>query len=209
MKIGLIGGTRGVGLQVLKQALQQQHTITVLARTPSKLDEFKTNENLIIVHGDVMNRESVDKVVKDQDVIINCLGSASLSGEETKICSNGTKILLESMKELNIKNLITVTSFGVGDSWNQTRLSVAFFLGFVIRHLIRDKNIQDKMIQESNLDWITVRPGRLTDGALTGKYRFGKGIAGGMISRADVADFILKHALNSKEHLHQSLTLAY
>jgi uncharacterized protein YbjT (DUF2867 family) len=51
-------------------------------------------------------------------------------------------------------------------------------------------------IKRSTLDWVIVRPGRLTNRPFTGRYRFGEDVAErtllASISRADVADFIVK-----------------
>lgn len=48
--------------------------------------------------------------------------------------------------------------------------------------------------------WVIVRPGRLTDGPLTEEYRVEnrlfKGVNIGSISRADVADYLVRQAEN-------------
>jgi putative NADH-flavin reductase len=61
------------------------------------------------------------------------------------------------------------------------------------------KEEQERLIRASDLDWTLVRPGGLTDGPRTGAYRFGldRSIRGGRISRADVADFVLKQLSDS------------
>lgn len=49
--------------------------------------------------------------------------------------------------------------------------------------------------------WIIVRPGFLNNGPRTGRYRAPtdfRGIQGGRISRADVADFMLSQAKSPK-----------
>ncbi|MGB6923942.1 MAG: NAD(P)-binding oxidoreductase, partial [Methyloceanibacter sp.] len=50
-------------------------------------------------------------------------------------------------------------------------------------------------IRRSSLDWVIVRPGILTNGARTGRYQVledAKSWRNGFISRADVADFLIK-----------------
>lgn len=59
--------------------------------------------------------------------------------------------------------------------------------------------------------WIAVRPVRLTDGSRTSHYRVvmdGLPMGGTSISRADVADFMLKQ-LTSNEYVHRVPTIAY
>jgi NAD(P)H-binding len=58
-----------------------------------------------------------------------------------------------------------------------------------------DKDRAELIVKASNVEWLIVRPGFLTNGPRTGKYRGIENLSGvtaGKISRADVADFILK-----------------
>lgn len=117
MKLGIFGGTRGVGYETVTQALEQGHSVTVLARDPSALDNIAEKSHLTIVQGSVLDRPAVDQVVKGQDVIINSLGNRGFSGPALTVCSEGTPVILDAMKTHQIKRVITVTSFGAGDSW--------------------------------------------------------------------------------------------
>ena len=55
------------------------------------------------------------------------------------------------------------------------------------------------MVRNSDLDWINVCPPWLPTGPHTGVYRFGIDLrppVNAKISRADVADFMLKHVID-------------
>jgi putative NADH-flavin reductase len=68
-----------------------------------------------------------------------------------------------------------------------------------------------QLLKESDIDWIIVRPGFLTNGPRRGRYRAITdltGVKAGKISRADVAHFILAQ-LASPTFLRQSLLLTY
>ena len=57
----------------------------------------------------------------------------------------------------------------------------------------------ERIFAESELDWTMVRPPELTDKPYTGKYRVREGHLprfGFTISRADVADFMIKAVEN-------------
>ena len=74
-----------------------------------------------------------------------------------------------------------------------------------VKTMFADKVIQEQLIRQSGLDWITVRPAKLTDDPRTGKYRAGVPLSMGLfasISRADVADFLLKQA-SDDTYLHR------
>lgn len=59
---------------------------------------------------------------------------------------------------------------------------------------MKDAEQHAEVIKQSDLDWVIVRGPMLTDGPHTGKYRVGwVGVnTGSRISRADLADFMLK-----------------
>ena len=81
-----------------------------------------------------------------------------------------------------------------------------------LRHAFADHALQEELVKQSGLDWIIARAGSLVDGPRTGVYRHGfpvteKGTSL-KISRADVADFMLKQ-LTSDEYLRQTPGLSY
>jgi uncharacterized protein YbjT (DUF2867 family) len=64
-----------------------------------------------------------------------------------------------------------------------------------LRGVYADLARMEDVLRDSDLDWTSVRPVRLTDGPLTGRYRtaLGRNVRHGMIvSRADVADCMLR-----------------
>jgi putative NADH-flavin reductase len=75
-----------------------------------------------------------------------------------------------------------------------------------------DKAKQERLIKESSLDWVIVRPAQLTNGRKRGVYRHGNKIGNYIItrwiSRADVADFMLKQ-LTDNAYLRQTPGVAY
>src|ERR1044072_294399 len=71
--------------------------------------------------------------------------------------------------------------------------SVVFPL--LLKRVYDDKDVQEWIIRSSGLDWTIVRPGLLTNQPPTGRYRIltaAKDWRFGLISRADVADFIVR-----------------
>ena len=74
-------------------------------------------------------------VVKNQDVIINSLGG------KDNVCSEGTRIIVDSMKRNGVKRIITCTSLGVGDSYAKCNFITKAFINLMIRKPIADKCI--------------------------------------------------------------------
>jgi putative NADH-flavin reductase len=207
MKIAIFGSTGGTGKELVKQGLELGYEVTAFARTPEKLDEFK-HENLKIVQGDVFNYEDVERAIIGQDAVLSALGNPTLKPNNTT--SEGTRNIVKAMQKQNVRRFICETSLGVGDSREQA----GFFFSKIIiptllKNAIADKEIQEQIIRDSDLDWTIVRPGGLKNSPKTSKYRAGldKNISGN-IARADVAEFMLKQ-INSNEFLRKTPAICY
>jgi uncharacterized protein YbjT (DUF2867 family) len=149
--------------------------------------------NLQVVQGDVLDQESVLSALPGHDAVFCTLGAGSKGG----VRAIGTKNIITAMEQAGIKRFICQSTLGIGDS----RGNLDFFwkyimFGMLLRKAYADHEQQEKHVVNSNLEWTIVRPGAFTDGARTQKYRHGfDGDAKGLtlkISRADVADFLLK-----------------
>jgi len=70
-----------------------------------------------------------------------------------------------------------------------------FVIPVILPFYFWDKTRQERLIARSNLEWVIVRPGALTNGEKRGRYRHGRRVGSFLltvrISRADVADFML------------------
>lgn len=111
--------------------------------------------------------------------------------------SEGTRNIVRAMEKLGVRRFVCQSSLGVGDSkWRLGLLYNAIIVPLFLRNLFTDKARQERIIRESTLDWVIVRPTALTNGPLTRVYQTGPDIGHWFfptkISRADVADFMLK-----------------
>ncbi len=209
MKLTVFGSTGKTGRELLTQALAQGHDVVAFARTPARIDDIN-HERLRVVQGDVLDPAAVGDAIAGQHAVLFAVGSGP---ERTTLREDGTRIVVEAMSKAGVRRLICLSSLGVGDS----RANLPFFTKYVIvsvflRHAFADHERQEAVVTQSALDWIIVRPPHLTDGPRTGVYRHGfpttdRQIAG-KISRADVADFMLKQ-LTDDTYLRQSPGVSY
>jgi putative NADH-flavin reductase len=112
-----------------------------------------------------------------------------------RLFSEATRILVDAMKESGTRRLICVTGFGAGDSRGRGGLLYNVAFSFLLGRAYDDKDVQEQLVRRSGLDWIIARPVILTNGPETGAYRVltdPRDWRCGFISRADVADFIIK-----------------
>ena len=109
--------------------------------------------------------------------------------------SKATRVVVDAMQEARVRRLICVTGLGAGDSRGKGGLLYnAVFFPLFLKRAYDDKDAQEWIIRKSGLDWVIARPGLLTHGPHTGRYRVltsPEDWRGGIISRADVADFLV------------------
>ena len=209
MKLVIFGSTGGVGRQVVEQALEQGHRVTAFARNPAKLK--LQHPHLKFFQGDVMNLSAVEQAVQDQDAVVCTLGSGpKLTGT---VRSEGTRHIVQAMEKTGVRRLICQTTLGTGDSWGSLNFYWKYIMfGLILRNVFADHQRQEQDVKQSSLDWTIVRPGAFVEGERTGQYR--QGFPGTdktsklKISRADVADFILKQLVDDS-YLHQTPSLSY
>jgi putative NADH-flavin reductase len=207
--IVVIGASRGIGLELLDQALQRGHGVTALFR--SRQGFARRHEKLRTEIGSVVDQEVLNTAVAGQDVVCWTVGTKPTLRPVT-VFSEGTRCLLRAMKDANVRRLICVTGIGAGDS----RGHGGFFYDRIINPLLlrtiyEDKDRQEELIRASDTDWIIVRPGFLTNWPLTRHYRVLTdltGVTAGKISRADVAHFMLEN-IASREYVGKTVLLTY
>jgi putative NADH-flavin reductase len=209
VKLTVFGSTGKTGRELLTQALDQGHDVVACARTPAKLDDIK-HARLQVVPGDVLDPAAVGDAIAGQHAVLFAVGAGA---GRTTLREAGTRIVVEAMSTAGVRRLICLSTLGVGDS----RANLSFFTKYVIvsvflRHAFADHERQEAVVKQSALDWIIVRPPHLTDGPRTGVYRHGFSTTdkqfAGKISRADVADFMLKQ-LTDDTYLHQTPGVSY
>jgi len=205
LRILVIGGTRGIGRETVKLALERGHTVTAMARRPERID--LTHPALVTIKGDILDAGALREAVTDQDAIVIAIGMG-LTRRPVTLFSRGTENVLDAMEATNTCRLVAVTGMGAGD----TREHGGFFYDRIFRPLALQTVYDDKDRQESlikdrgksfSLAWTIVRPGALVNGAPKHRYRVITdltGVSGGKIARSDVAHFIVS-ALESQSHV--------
>lgn len=209
MNILIIGATRGIGRQLLEQTLQAGHAVTALVRDPQKLTP--QHERLTVVKGDILDPESVQRAMAEQEGVCVTIG-IGITWKPVTVFSEGTRNVLEAMRRQGVWRLICITGIGAGDSKGHGGfLYDRLFNPLLLKTIYEDKDRQEALIRTSETEWTIVRPGFLTNGPLTREYQVITDLTGataGKISRADVAHFMLGE-LTANRYLGKTPLLTY
>jgi putative NADH-flavin reductase len=127
--------------------------------------------------------------------------------------SDGTANIVQAMQKHGVKQFICESSLGIGESKGQLGFLFNYILiPLLLRNVFADKEVQERIIRDSLLEWVIVRPAALTNGPRKGVYRDGMNIGHrfftAKISRADAADFMLKQ-LTDDTYLRETPGVSY
>jgi putative NADH-flavin reductase len=194
MKILVIGATRGTGQQVMQQALAAGHTVTALARDPTRIDV--QHERLSVVRGDVLDPATLAPAMAGCDAVVSSLGATSAYRAPTTLYSQGMQNTIQAMRAAGVTRLIAVTAAPLSRDEDDTLRSRVLnkVLWTLIKELYSDMARMEEVIWTSGIDWTIVRPPKLTNKPPTGHYRtaINRSVRGGYtIARADLAGAIL------------------
>lgn len=210
MKILIFGATGKTGMEAVKQALEKGHDVMAFVRDPQKMTI--THEKLSLIKGDVIDTSAVESAVKGVDGVIVALG-ASADMQADIVLAQGTKNIIDAMKQHGIKRLVIQSSYPMSGYEDGIEFLKQVGMGEeqinMMKPVLDDKRKQIEAVLQSGLEFVVVKPMMLTDEAKTGKYRVDENLAvkpGDKISRADVADFML-NALGSSQFVGKIVTI--
>jgi putative NADH-flavin reductase len=208
VRVLIIGASRGIGLETTRQALAVGYEVRALARSAVAIS--LSHPKLEKVRRDALNTQDVEGALAGVDAVIVTLGvGLSELFPPEYLFSNAIRVLFAAMKAQGVKRLICVTGFGAGDSRSSISCLQRVPFQVVFGRAYEDKSRQERLIKESALDWTIARPGVLTGGPRTGRYKIlaeASEWRNGIISRSDVADFLVRE-IEDLTYLHKTPVL--
>lgn len=202
MNLLILGATGPTGRHVVDLALEGGDTVTVLARRPEALDDLAGR--VTVVAGDATSRDDVAKAMIGQDAVVSALGR-STSVRADDLFTRAAAAVIGAAKETGVYRLIWLSSFGVGDTYKSASATQKVMYRTFLRNIYANKEVSERAIRSSGLDWTLVYPTMLTKNPAKGTYLVGDRLpmkGNPSISRADVADFMYK-AAHSPEWIHR------
>lgn len=191
MKIIIFGATGGVGQELVQQALEAGHEVSVFVRTPSKLD---VTENVNVIVGDAKDQAAVTAAIAGHEAVLSGLGSTTGMKKSNDLEIMGANIAA-GMQANGVGRLVYCASAGVHGELTGAMGKVIMWL---LRNPLADHRAALGHFAKAGLSLTIARPTSLSTGPLESDYLEAfEGMPTGknVIARASVAHFMLK-ALN-------------
>jgi putative NADH-flavin reductase len=221
MKLTIFAATGGIGRQLLGQAIAAGHDVTAVARNPQSLTATATR----VVAADLASVDpaALQPAVAGADAVLSALGPRTKA--DAGVAARGTEVIAEAMRAAGVRRVVVVSAAPIGTIPSPARPHPPRHDpgdGFIIRYLAdpivkralrahyADLARMEDVLRDSDLDWTIVRPPRLTDKPVTGRYRtaYGQNIRRGVFaSRADVAHYMLS-VLDDPETFRRTVGIA-
>lgn len=193
MQLLIVGATGGLGRAIVIEALARDHQVTALVRDASRAG-FEASVGT--VEGDVLDPQTLVPAVRGKDAVLCALGTPSPRKAIT-LLEDGTRNLVGAMECERVRRLVCVTLLGVGES----RANASFLYGNVILRvlapMVPDKENQERVVQESTLEWVLVRPPRFVESKRNARprvIRAGDRDRVGSVRRHDLARVVVEAA---------------
>ena len=206
MNILILGSTGRVGSQIVTYALRDRHNVTVLVRTPEKIQI--NNENLTILQGNVLNKDDIVRAMHGIDVVISALNT-----DGTTTLTESIPIIIEAMENEGIQRIITIGTAGILQSRTSPNL-LRYQSSESKRKSVRAANEHHQVynnLKQSTLEWTIVCPTYLPDGERIGKYRVDRNFlpeGGVQISVSDTAEFTFNQ-IKTSDYIKTRVGIAY
>lgn len=164
-RIAVFGATGLTGGLVVKHALDQGHEVVALVRDPGKLALWHPSLN--VIGGSPISAADVARCVQGVDAVIHCLGIGGKGdGEPSTLISDSVKVVLSAMQCHGVPRIVCMSNVGAGGSgsWFANRIVIPLFLRWLIP-IIEDKNRMEAALNESCVEWVSVRLPNILAGA--------------------------------------------
>ena len=196
------------GKQLVKQELAAGNHVVVYVRNSSKLGLM--HKYLTILEGELANQKMIEHAISGADAVISVLGPRG--GSKDKPITRGMQNIIAAMNKYGVCGLIVSSTLSVKDPNEMPDFKAKVLVNFVkftMPAAYEEIISVAEIVRKSNLDWTILRLTTLNNNPKSGKVRvgyLGKDEVWLRISRADLAEFMLKQVQNTK-YLQQSLVI--
>jgi putative NADH-flavin reductase len=200
MRITIFGATGGTGKELVEQAVEGGNEVVAYVRNPPKLNI--SHECLKVIQGKLTDEPLMESAVNGADAVISVLGPRGDS--KNKPITNGMQNIIAAMKKQGIRRLIITSTLNAKDPNDPLNFKTKALVNLVkvTMHAAYEEIVSvAETVRNSDLDWTIVRLTMFNNNPKTGKVKAGyisKGEVGTWISRADLAEFLLKQVQDTK-----------
>ncbi len=139
MQLTILGASGATGQELTRQALERGHTVTGIARDPTKIT-IPDSDRLKRVSADVRDPQAIAQALVDSAIVLSGLGVAQ--GEKTGVLAAGARALVDA----KINRIIWLGAMGTGLSAGPAGLFTRLLLRVGMGAELEDKVTADTLV---------------------------------------------------------------
>jgi putative NADH-flavin reductase len=155
MNIAVIAADGRLGRAFVDEALARGHHVRGGVRG-NQVTSW--HENLEIVQCDATNSTEASNLIKDQDVVVSCIGHVKNSPADVQ--TTATRVVIEAMNQLGVKRFVDLTGTGARFPGDKITL-IDWFLNLSVKFVdptrVKDGVEHMKVLSASDVEWTTIR----------------------------------------------------
>lgn len=162
MRIAIIGASGRTGQAFTTTALESGHQVRAGIRGPSP---FLAHDNLAVMTCDATILQDVERLIRDQDVVVSLLGH--VKGSDKDVQTRATEQILSAMESEQVDRLISLTGTGVrlpGDKVTLSDKLINFGVRLFNKARVEDGLAHAELIKSSPTKWTVIRVLKLSNG---------------------------------------------
>ena len=195
MKLTVFGASGRIGGEIVRQGAAAGHDMTAVVRRGSTVTGRPEHVRLVEVDG-IDDPDMLAPAVAGRDAVLSGLGPRAR--RDAGVTAPMIRCLLGAMDRSDVRRILVVSAAPVEaphpDDWFVTRRVMWPLISSILRPVYADLREVEDDLALSGAEWTAVRPPRLVNREVTGRYRTASGEnlpRGGTISPADVAHAML------------------
>ncbi|MBH0111823.1 SDR family oxidoreductase [Novosphingobium sp. YJ-S2-02] len=181
MKVFIVGAAGKIGSRLVPLLAGAGHLPLALHRKPEQAEAL-TAAGATSVEGDItaLDTDGLAALMQGADAVVFSAGAGGAGYELTNaVDGEGLIKSVAAARKAGIARFVLVSAFPEAGRDAEPKA------GF--ENYMRVKKMTDAHLAQSDLDWVILRPGTLSDGAGSGKVSIGLALTYGSVARDDVA----------------------
>lgn len=194
MRVVVVGAGGRTGRLIVEMLVAGGHKAVATIRNPKHMATMVSlGAETVMLDLELSTGPDFQAQFKGADAIVFAAGSAA--GQPSALDRAGLVKTARAAEAAGVRRYLTIASIGASTGMKLT----GEWDTEEMRDYYKQKRAGNKYLRDSDLDWIIVEPGGLTDGKPTGKITLGESaLEEAPIDRADVAAVVVA-LLDSKE----------
>lgn len=195
MKLTVFGASGRIGGEIVRQGAAAGHDVTAVVRRGSTVTGLPDHARLVEVDG-IDDPDALAPAIAGRDAVLSGLGPRAR--KDAGVTAPMIRCLLAAMERTDVRRIVVVSAAPVAaphpDDTFVTRRVMWPLVSSILRPVYEDLREVENDLALSDTEWTVVRPPRLVNRDVTGRYRtaIGENVPrAGTISRADVAHAML------------------